>query len=167
MFPHFTHTSHSVSYKNTLSEYQDDNDTDPVVDESEEERKLLKYLGLQCDRVDRPLFCGDMVDDMVSEAPLVKESFRPAQVRNKACEGQFGTFHNLLAAPHQCSIAWTNVTDLIHRYRERGTRYRAHGTVPGGYKTTSSIGSDIGLGPAAFIPMQEKLPWKCLEMFFF
>ena len=35
--------------------------------------------------------------------------------------------------------------------------------LPGGYRTTSSIGSDIGLGPAAFIPMQEKLPWKCLQ----
>ena len=66
---------------------------------------FFKYLGLQCDGVDRPRFCSDMVDDMVSETPLVEEGFGPAQVRNKACEGQFRALHNLLAAPHQGGIA--------------------------------------------------------------
>ena len=32
--------------------------------------------------------------------------------------------------------------------------------LPGGCSTTSSMGGDMALGPAALIPMQEKLPWK-------
>ena len=84
------------------------------VDKSDEERWGPKffsgsngnYLSLQCNGVDGPRLCSDMVDDVVSKAPLVEEGFWPAQVRNQAGEGQFGAFNNLLATPHQCGIAW-------------------------------------------------------------
>ena len=76
--------------------------------------KRQKYLRLQCNRVDRPGLCGDMVDDMISKAPLVEESSGPSQVGNEAGEGQFGALHNLLAASNQGGIAWALVTDHIH-----------------------------------------------------
>ena len=77
---------------------------------------FFQYLGLQCHGVDCPRFCSDMVDDMVSETPLVEEGFWPAQVGNEACEGQFGALDNLLAAPHQGGIAWTChlITSIQH-----------------------------------------------------
>ena len=43
-----------------------------------------KYLSLQCNGVDRPRLCSNMVDNMVSQAPLVEEGFWPAQVGNQA-----------------------------------------------------------------------------------
>ena len=70
---------------------------------------FFQYLGLQCHGVDCPRFCSDMVDDMVSETPLVEEGFRPAQVGNEACEGQFRALDNLLAAPHQGGIACSSL----------------------------------------------------------
>ena len=71
-----------------------------------------KYLGLQCDWVDRPGLGSNMVDNMVSQAPLIEESFGPAQVRNEACEGEFRALHNLLAASNQSGIAWVSALSI-------------------------------------------------------
>ena len=73
--------------------------------------KRQKYLRLQSNRVDRPGLCGDMVDDMISKAPLVEESSRPSQVGNEAGQGELGPLHHLLAATDQRRVAWTMVTD--------------------------------------------------------
>ena len=132
----------------------------------------MDYLSLQSNRVDGPGLGGDMVDYVIAKTPLVEERLGPAQVGHQASQGQLRALHHLLAASHQRGVAWKGtiyiqnfgyviVLNAICLYLH--LKILLVLILPGGYRTTSSIGSDIGLGPAAFIPMQEKLPWKCLQ----
>merc|ERR1740123_2820502 len=77
---------------------------------------------------------------MISETPLVEEGFWPAQIGNKACEGQLGALHNLLAAPYQGGIAWWVQDDQFNWIRHWTRACRVH---PDAGKVAVEVPGDV------------------------